>query len=83
MSVRDAIERSPEEAENMQMRSVLLAMLKDHITRTAMTQMQAAKFFGVTQSRISDLMHGKINLFDLDALVNMVTTAGLHIEMRS
>lgn len=83
ISVWDAIERSPEEAENMQMRSVLLAMLKDHITRTAMSQAQAAKFFGVTQSRISDLMHGKINLFGLDALVNMVTAAGLYTDMRS
>ncbi|MBM3642537.1 MAG: XRE family transcriptional regulator, partial [Alphaproteobacteria bacterium] len=42
---------------------------------------QAAKLFGVTQPRISDLMRGKINLFGLDALVNMAAAAGLHIEM--
>ena len=30
----------------------------------------------------SDLMRGKINLFGLDALVNMATAAGFHIEMR-
>jgi predicted XRE-type DNA-binding protein len=38
--------------------------------------------FGVTQQRVSDLMHGKINVFSLDALVNMATSAGLHVEMR-
>jgi predicted XRE-type DNA-binding protein len=27
-------------------------------------------------------MRSKINLFGLDALVNMATAAGLHIEMR-
>jgi predicted XRE-type DNA-binding protein len=27
-------------------------------------------------------MRGKISLFSLDALVNMATAAGLHIEMR-
>ncbi|MBE0436902.1 MAG: XRE family transcriptional regulator, partial [Methylomicrobium sp.] len=43
---------------------------------------QAAKLLGVTQPRISDLMRGKINLFGLDALVNMAASAGLHIEMR-
>lgn len=43
---------------------------------------QATKLFGVTQPRVSDLMRGKINLFSLDALVNMATAAGLHIEMR-
>ena len=47
-----------------------------------MRQVQAAKLFGVTQPRISDLMRGKINLFGLDALVNMAAAAGLHIELR-
>jgi predicted XRE-type DNA-binding protein len=47
-----------------------------------MSQVQAAELFGVTQPRVSDLMRGKINLFALDALVTMVTAAGLHIEMR-
>lgn len=47
-----------------------------------MSQAQAAKLLGVTQPRVSDLMRGKINLFGLDALVNMATAAGLHIEVR-
>ena len=81
-SVWDAIEDTPEEAENMKLRSILMSALKDHISRAGLSQAQAAKLFGVTQPRISDLMRGKINLFGLDALVNMVTAAGLHIEMR-
>ncbi len=81
-SVWDAIEDTPEEAENMKLRSVLLMALKAHLSRTAMGQAQAAKLLGVTQPRVSDLMRGKINLFGLDALVNMATAAGLHIEMR-
>ncbi len=47
-----------------------------------MSQAQAAQLFGVTQPRISDLMRGKINLFALDALVNMAAAAGLRIELR-
>lgn len=81
-SVWDAIEDTPEEAENMKLRSILMTALKNHLTRTEMSQTQAAKLFGVTQPRVSDLMRGKINLFGLDALVNMATAAGLHIEMR-
>ena len=81
-SVWDAIEDTPEEAENMKLRSVLMTALKSHLTRTGMSQTQAAKIFGVTQPRVSDLMRGKINLFGLDALVNMATAAGLHIEIR-
>ncbi len=81
-SVWDAIEGTPEEAENMKLRSSLMLALKNHLVRANISQAQAAKLFGVTQPRISDLMRGKINLFALDALVNMAAAAGLHIELR-
>jgi len=81
-SVWDAIEDTPEEAENMKLRSGLMMALKAHLARTGLSQSQAAKLFGVTQPRISDLMRGKINLFGLDALVNMAAAAGMHVEMR-
>ena len=80
-SVWDAIEDTPEEAENMKLRSALMMALKTHIDRSGLSQSQAAKLFGVTQPRISDLTRGKINLFGLDALVNMAAAAGMHIEM--
>ena len=81
-SVWGAIEDTPAEAENMKLRSELLLALKSRISQSGMTQAQAAKLFGVTQPRVSDLMRGKINLFGLDALVNMATVAGLHVELR-
>ena len=81
-SVWDAIEDTPEEAENMKLRSALMLALKDHLARAGMNQAEAARLLGVTQPRISDLMRGKINLFGLDALVNMATAAGLRIELK-
>ena len=81
-SVWDAIEDTPAEAENMKLRSELMMALKNHIARTQMSQEQAAKVFGVTQPRVSDLVRGKINRFGLDALVNMAAAAGLRVEMR-
>lgn len=81
-SVWDAIEDTPAEAENMKLRSALMMALKEHIARAGMSQSQAAKLFGVTQPRVSDLLRGKINLFGLDTLVNMAVAAGLHVEMR-
>jgi predicted XRE-type DNA-binding protein len=82
VSVWDALEETPIHAENMKLRSSLMMALKAHLTRTGISQVQAAKLFGVTQPRVSDLMRGKINLFGLDALVNMAAAAGLHVEMR-
>ncbi|CAB3635473.1 transcriptional regulator [Achromobacter marplatensis] len=81
-SVWDAIEDTPAEAENMKLRSELMLALKNHIAHAEMSQQEAAQLFGVTQPRISDLMRGKINLFGLDALVNMAAAAGLHVELR-
>ena len=81
-SVWDAIEDTPAQAENMKLRSALIMALKDHIELEKLSQSQAAKLFGVTQPRISDLMRGKIDLFGLDSLVNMAAVAGLHVEMR-
>ncbi|MEC4589590.1 MULTISPECIES: helix-turn-helix domain-containing protein [Nitrospirillum] len=80
-SVWDAIEDTPAEAENMKLRSKLAMTLKDYITRQGLTQAEAAKTFSVTQPRISDLVRGKIDLFGLDALVNMASAAGLRVEM--
>ena len=81
-SVWDAIEDTPAEAENMKLRSSLMIALREHIKQTGMSQIQAAKVFGVTQPRISDLMRGHIDLFSIDSLVNMLTAAGLRIELR-
>jgi predicted XRE-type DNA-binding protein len=80
-SVWDAIEDTPEEAENMKLRSSLMIALKSHLNKTGLSQAQAAKLFGVTPPRVSDLMRGKINLFGLDSLVNMAVAAGLHVEL--
>jgi predicted XRE-type DNA-binding protein len=68
--------------ESIKLRSELISALKDYIRRAHLSQSQAAKLFGVTQPRISDLTRGKIELFGLDALVNMASMAGLHVEMR-
>ena len=81
-SIWHAIEDTPEEAENMKLRSNLMTALKNHLARTGISQAEAAKLLGVTQPRVSDLMRGKINLFGLDALVNMAAAAGLHLEIR-
>jgi predicted XRE-type DNA-binding protein len=81
-SVWDAIEDTPEDAAYMKLRSKLMMALKRHITQKELTQAQAAKLFGVTQPRISDLMRGKINLFGLEALISMASAADLQVELR-
>ncbi len=80
-SVWDAIEDTPAEAENMKLRSSLMVALEEHIRAQGWTQAEAARRLNVTQPRVSDLLRGKIHLFGLDTLVNMVVAAGLRVEM--
>jgi predicted XRE-type DNA-binding protein len=81
-SVWDAIEDTVAEAENMKARSTLMMFLEAHIKAQGWTQAEAARQLGVTQPRVSDLMRGKIQLFGLDTLVNMVSATGRHVEVR-
>jgi predicted XRE-type DNA-binding protein len=82
VSVWDAIQDTPGEAESVKLRSALMIALKEHVGRQGWTQAEAARRFGVRQPRVSDLMRGKIDLFGLDTLVNMAVAAGLRVEMR-
>ena len=81
-SVWDAIEDTPAQAENMRLRSLLMMALRNHIDGQCMSQDQAAKLLGVTQPRVSDLMRGKVDLFSLDTLVNMLAAAGMQVQMQ-
>jgi len=69
------------QSESAKLRALLMTAIKEHIARAGLSQSQAAKVFGVTQPRISDLSRGKVDLFGLDALVNMAAAAGLQVEM--
>jgi predicted XRE-type DNA-binding protein len=80
-SVWDAIEDTREQAENMKLRSSLMIALKEHLPGSGLSQAQIARLFGVTRPRVSDLMRGKVNVFGLDALVNMATSADFRIKL--
>ena len=69
------------EAAHLLLRSGLLSHLTDLIKRRKLSQKQAAKLLGVTQPRVSDLMRGKLQLFSLDTLVDMLTRLGVSVTL--
>ena len=71
----------PAEAENLRIRAKMMMALTGYIEEKKITQSRAATIMGVSQPRISDLIRGKIGLFTIDALVNMVTAAGLKVDI--
>jgi predicted XRE-type DNA-binding protein len=73
---------SPQQAENLLLRAHLMAHLRKVVRDRNLTQAAAASMFRVTQPRISDLARGKIDLFSIDALIAMLTHAGMKVELR-
>lgn len=80
-NVWDAIEDDPVERERLKMMSNLMDIIESHMERQGWTQKEAARHFGVTQPRMSDLRRGKMHLFSIDSLVSMLNAAGLRVEI--
>ena len=60
------------DAETLKLRSALMMRLEKFVKQSGMTQADAAQLLGITQPRLNQLLKGKIQLFSLDALVNML-----------
>lgn len=71
----------PQEAQNLQLRSQTMIALLQWFNASGLTQVAAAKVLGVTQPRLNQLLKGKIDIFSLDALVNMATSAGMRVGL--
>jgi predicted XRE-type DNA-binding protein len=73
----------PEEAAVLEMRANLMTKLRKFIKSRNLTQAKAAKIFGVTQSRVSDLIRGKWERFNLEMLIALATKAGMRVTVRT
>jgi predicted XRE-type DNA-binding protein len=74
---------SPDEAAILQMRADLMADLRKFIKAKKLTQAKAAEIFGVSQSRVSDLVRGKWEKFGLEMLITLATRAGMRVTLRT
>jgi predicted XRE-type DNA-binding protein len=68
------------EAENLLLRSRLMSEIRK--VARGLSKARAAKRLGVTHSRLNDLLRGEIDAFSVDALINMLSEAGMHVELR-
>jgi predicted XRE-type DNA-binding protein len=69
------------EAEHLRIRSTLMGAVRKLIEDRSFTQAEAARLFGVTQPRISNLIRGRIDLFSVDTLIEMLARAGVHVDI--
>ena len=65
------------ESENFHVMSTITDTVRSWNT----TQARAARRLGITQPRLNDLMHGKIDKFSLDTLLTLATRAELRVKV--
>jgi predicted XRE-type DNA-binding protein len=71
----------PAEAAVLQMRTNLMSDLCLYIEKQKLTQAAAAKRLGIAQSRVSDLVRGKWDKFNLEMLITLEVRLGRTIRV--
>lgn len=80
-SVWDALGDTPEQAENLKLRAELMTQIRGYMESLNVTQKEAATRLGLTQPRLNDLLHGRLDRFSLDMLVNVLARADKHVTV--
>ena len=73
----------PEEAAHLQIRTDLMIQIERVLKERGLTQAKAASVLGVTQPRISDLVRGRVDLFSIDTLVDMLAKLGVSVTLKT
>ena len=71
-----------EEAAELEMRAKLLSGINRWLSKSGLTQIEAAKRLGITQARVSEIKTGRMNRFSLSMLVLLAEPAGLRPGIR-
>ena len=80
-SVFDDLGFDAAEAANLKIRAALMRAIEEELDKKGLTQIQASSLLGVSQPRISDLRRGKMHLFTIDVLVNMLAKLGKPVSL--
>lgn len=72
----DVVADNKEEANELQIRADLMIALRDIVEGKGWKQAEAARVFKLTQSRVSDLLQGKIDKFSIDLLMTCLNRVG-------
>ena len=71
------------EAANLLIRADLMILAAQTLKNRKLTQVRAARLLGVSQPRVSDLVRGRIDLFSIDSLVEILAKLGVSVSLRA
>jgi len=70
-----------DEAQALALRSALMISIEKVVTGSGYTRATTARRLGLAKLRLDALLQGKLDQFDLDALVTMAARAGLRVSL--
>ena len=70
-----------DERASQRIRVLLMVRLRELRRSRGLTQVQAARWFGVSQPRISHLAQNRTDRFTADTLINMLAHAGIRVSL--
>lgn len=81
LSVWDAIEEDPVQAEVMKVRSALMRSICDRLGVAGWDWVESARRCRLTRPRLDELTGGKVDLFTLEDLIRIANGAGLRVRI--
>ena len=66
---------------NLRLRAELMLEIEALIKARKLTQVGAAKLFGVSQPRVNNLLKGRIDKFTIDTLVNWLSRLDRRVDV--
>ncbi len=72
---------APAEAMKLKIKADLMIQLTQWIKKSNLKQADAAKLLKISRPRVSNVMHGKVEKFTIDALVDMLELTGHHVQI--
>ena len=72
---------SAQEAEHLKVRADLLIQIETALKARGLKRAEAAKLLGVTQRRLNDLVSGRIDLFSIDSLIDLLARLGVRVKV--
>ena len=72
---------SEQEAEHLVIRADLLIQIQKVVRARPLKQAQLAKLLQVSQPRVSDLLRGRLHLFSIETLIDMLGRLGVQVRL--
>ena len=70
-----------EDRASSRIKAILMERLREMRRSRALTQVETARWFGVSQPRISHLAQNRMNRFTVDTLIDMLAHAGIRLSL--